>query len=136
MLHAGLMATTPVPTAAPTNVPTSAPTVAPTNVIIPTPTQLPDNIRNTIVAYPNPAKTDVSIAYPIVAGKTVRSVKVALYSISGAKAAEVEETSVFNGVVSFNVSRMASGIYLYRVIVGYTDGDDVKLAFQRLAIIK
>lgn len=153
---------TPIPTTTPTPIPsltftqTPTPTATSTNTLIPTYTYTPTvTITSTLVftptvtqtpvpmyaadkvfAYPNPAKGVVNITYPILSGKIVTKVRVILHAISGAKVAEVTETAILNGIVTFNIEKFPTGIYLYRVIVEYADSTEIRYDYDRLAIIR
>ena len=147
---------TPIPTTTPTPIPsltftqTPTQTATSTNTLVPTytytstiiftptvtPTSIPMYAFDKVFAYPNPAKGIVNISYPIITGKVVTRVKVLLHSISGAKVAEVTEANIFNGVVTFNIEKIPTGIYLYRVIVQYADNTEIRYNYDRLAIIR
>ncbi len=153
---------TPIPTTTPTPIPSETFTQTPTqtatstNTLVPTytytmtvtmtstiiftptatATLIPMYAADKVFAYPNPAKGIVNIAYPIISGKVVTKVKVLLHSIMGSKVAEVTESSIFNGIVTFNIEKFPTGIYLYRVIVEYADRTEVRYDYDRLAIIK
>jgi len=153
---------TPIPTTTPTPIPshtytqTPTPSATSTNTLVPTytytstvtetptiiftptvtPTSIPMYAFDKVFAYPNPAKGIVNISYPIITGKVVTRVRVLLHSISGAKVAEVTEANIFNGVVTFNIEKIPTGIYLYRVIVQYADNTEIRYDYDRLAIIR
>lgn len=125
-------------TLVPTYTYTSTITQTPTIIFTPTvtPTPIPMYAFDKVFAYPNPAKGIVNISYPIITGKVVTRVKVLLHSISGTKIAEVTEANIFNGVVTFNIEKIPTGIYLYRVMVQYADNTEVRYDYDRLAIIR
>jgi len=149
---------TPIPTTTPTPIPSETFTQTPTqtatstNTLVPTytytmtltmsstptvtSTPVPMYAADKVFAYPNPAKGIVNIAYPILTGKVVTKVRVLLHAISGAKVAEVTETSIFNGIITFNIEKFPTGIYLYRVIVEYADKTEIRYDYDRLAIIR
>jgi hypothetical protein len=152
---------TPIPTTTPTPIPSETFTQTPTqtatstNTLVPTytytmtitqtsiiftptatPTSIPIYAAEKVFAYPNPAKGIVNIAYPILQGKVITKVRVILHSISGTKVAEVTEGNILNGIVTFNIEKFPSGIYLYRVIVEYADRTEIRYDYDRLAIIK
>ncbi|MCX8093065.1 MAG: T9SS type A sorting domain-containing protein [Candidatus Goldbacteria bacterium] len=153
---------TPIPTTTPTSIPSNTYTATPTqtatstNTLVPTytytmtvtqtptiiftptvtPTSIPMYAYDKVFAYPNPAKGVVNIAYPILSGKVVTKVRVLLHSILGSKVAEVTESSILNGVVTFSIEKFPTGIYLYRVIVEYADRTEIRYDYDRLAIIK
>jgi len=155
MVHA-----TPIPTTTPTPIPsetftqTPTPSSTSTNTLVPTytytmtttatiaftptvtPTPIPIYASDKVYAYPNPARGIVNIVYPMLPDRTVTKVRVLLHAISGTKVAEVTEANVLNGIVTFNIDKIPTGVYFYRVIVNYADNTEIKFDYDRLAIIK
>jgi hypothetical protein len=148
--------TTPTPISSETFTQTPTPSSTSTNTLVPTftytvtvtetttiaftptvtPTPIPMYASDKVYAYPNPARGIVNIVYPMLPDRTVTKVRVLLHAISGTKVAEITEASVLNGIVTFNIDKIPTGVYFYRVIVNYADNTEIKFDYDRLAIIK
>jgi hypothetical protein len=78
----------------------------------------------------------MAIAYPVNSAKTPLSVTVIIKSIGGNEAGRVYDTGPYWGYISVDITNYARGIYMFKVVVRYTDGSVVTLPFNKFAIIK
>jgi len=127
----------PTVTTTPSITPTStiflSPTITPTATISPTVTQTPE--FTSVFAYPNPVKTggEVTIAYPVKGNTT--EVDLVIYAINGDKVADVTETSVIDGELSFKLNnKLSSGVYFYKVTVKHDGIQDI-YKFKKFAVV-
>jgi hypothetical protein len=127
------------PTVTETGTNTITPTITPTSTITPTftPWPVPQAPQGKVFAYPNPATTSrMAIAYPVDATKTPVSVMVVIKAISGDEAGRVYDTGPYWGYISVDITNYARGIYMFKVVITYSDGSVTNTPFSKFAIIK
>jgi hypothetical protein len=100
-----------------------------------TPSHTPSG--GTIIVYPNPPVDGTSIvSYSGASGKKIYKVSVIINSIDGQKAAEYDETQIFDGKIKMNVAAFASGVYFVRLTLFYDDGTKERMHVGRLIITR
>lgn len=154
LLSAGLLlADTPTDTATPTQTMTSTETLTPTisatiaetstitqtYTITPTFTITPTPQAKAF-AFPNPAKNtnEIGFAYPIESGKTAQMATIIIKAVNGEEAGRAYDPTP-NGYTYIDISKYARGVYMYQIIIHYTDGTDKKYPIDKLgrfAVIK
>lgn len=130
---------TPTPTPTPSQTPVQdTPTpIVNTSTPTPTPTTTPWLAGQKVLAYPNPARGQVTFAYTV-AG--LSSVTIDVYRLTGERVARITERK--NGgtgqtlTTSWDAAGVAPGIYLCRVQVTDADGRVVVDQKKKVALIK
>lgn len=118
-------------------IPTQTQTITPSATVSPTATiSIP---QQKVFAFPNPVKIgqEIFFAYPVKNNilENLKIVRILIYTVNGDKAYEVIDT-VPDGYTRFDTSRMARGIYFYRIVAEYADGSTVKENYHKFAVVK
>ncbi len=117
-----------------TATPADTSTITPTATITATFTVTPV-AQDKILAYPNPVPKgakEMGISYPIA---NIAKVQIIIYAVDGSKVGEITDKTP-NGYTHFNIERLSRGIYLYQVIIEYSDGSKKKEPLGKFAIVK
>jgi hypothetical protein len=128
------------PTVTATGTETVTYTITPTSTITPTftPWPVPQAPQGKVFAYPNPAAftNRMAIAYPVNSTKTPISVMVVIKAISGDEAGRVYDTGPYWGYIAVDITNFARGIYMFKVVVTYSDGTTDTTPYSKFAVIK
>ena len=128
-------------TVTPTETDTVTPTITPTYTITPTWTPWPvmaATPQENVFAYPNPAKSGgrMAVAYPVDSVKTAYKVMVTIYGADGSYAAKAEDDGPSFGYTVIDISKFSRGVYIFKVVISYTDGTEQALPMRKFAVVK
>jgi hypothetical protein len=117
---------------------TNTPTITPTFTITQTYTSSPTP-QASVYAYPNPAvhRDTMFVAYPSKYGSAsyFKRVIITIYGANGDYVARITDDFP-NGYTEFNITKLARGTYVYKVLVRYQDGTEDLYKYKKFAIIK
>jgi len=115
---------------------TVTPTITQTHTITPTFTITPTP-QKTVFVYPNPVayNNSLSVAYPIIEGKNAVQLEVKIYAINGDHVVTIAR-DLPDGYTTFDITDLARGIYIYKVIVRYSDSTEDTSEFKKFVVIK
>jgi hypothetical protein len=117
---------------------TDTATSTPTFTITPTFTSSPTP-QASVYAYPNPAayRDTIFIAYPSKTGLAtdIKRVLITVYGANGDYVSRITDDTP-NGYTEFNITKLARGTYIYKVLIRYQDGTEETFKYKKFAIIK
>ena len=117
---------------------TVTPTITPSSTITQTWTASPTP-QASVFAYPNPAayRDTMFIAYPSKTNNAadIKRVIITIYGANGDYVSRIIDDTP-NGYTEFNITKLARGMYIYKVLVRYLDGTEDKYTYKKFAIIK
>lgn len=129
-----------------TNTHTNSPTASPTFTITPTFTNSPTPQQD-VYAYPNPAayRDTMFVAYPSkfcsapaptpCVDNNFKRVIITIYGANGDYVSRITDDFP-NGFTEFDITKLARGTYIYKVLVRYEDDTEDIYKYKRFAIIK
>ncbi len=77
----------------------------------------------------------MGVAYPITDSKTAERAIITIHAVNGDFVARITDDYP-NGYTMFDISKLARGIYLYKITVRYADGTEDIHKYRKFSVIK